>query len=466
MRSLIGRLAGLAIAIVVFTQFNSAEAVPAYARQTGLDCTTCHMSWLELTNIGRRFKLGGYQLMKAMAPDVERPLVTLSFEDPPPLIPLAFAIQAGETVTQNINTGGGASANFPRNAEVALSQASIFLNGKLIDGVGCFCQYTYVDVDRHASIDNTEIRAASEYQTDNFDALYGLSFNNNPTMSDVWNTTPVWGWPYIGSTVAIGPNANTVINGNLGQSVVGLSAYTLLQKTAYLEFGGYRTSDGVFSFMHSGNPIQDRTILSGTAPYYRLALTHDWDNAHQSAEIGTFGLTSNIYPNSLDPSGPTDHYKDTGFDAQYQYITDRHRFSFMFESIHENQSLTATYGGGGASNPTNGLNQINTKASYYFQKWYGINFGYQRTTGSSDQLLYNTGASVTGSANGSPNTSATILELDYLFALDGRQDHRTQRFVIQYTNYLKFNGASNNYDGFGRNAKDNNTLFVALWLLY
>ena len=70
MRSLIGRLAGLAIAIVVFTQFNPAEAVPAYARQTGLDCTTCHMSWLELTNIGRRFKLGGYQLMKAMAPDV------------------------------------------------------------------------------------------------------------------------------------------------------------------------------------------------------------------------------------------------------------------------------------------------------------------------------------------------------------------------------------------------------------
>ena len=37
------------------------------------------------------------------------------------------------------------------------------------------------------------------------------------------------------------------------------------------------------------------------------------------------------------------------------------------------------------------------------------------------------------------------------------------RLGLQYTIYDKFNGASNNYDGFGRNARDNNTLFMFLW---
>jgi hypothetical protein len=31
---------------------------------------------------------------------------------------------------------------------------------------------------------------------------------------------------------------------------------------------------------------------------------------------------------------------------------------------------------------------------------------------------------------------------------------------MQYTGYLRFNGAQNNYDGFGRNASSNNTVFL------
>jgi hypothetical protein len=30
--------------------------------------------------------------------------------------------------------------------------------------------------------------------------------------------------------------------------------------------------------------------------------------------------------------------------------------------------------------------------------------------------------------------------------------------------YDRFNGAGHNYDGFGRNASDNNTLFLLAWL--
>jgi len=40
------------------------------------------------------------------------------------------------------------------------------------------------------------------------------------------------------------------------------------------------------------------------------------------------------------------------------------------------------------------------------------------------------------------------------------------RIGLQYTAYNRFNGASSNYDGFGRNAKDNNTLFGYAWMAF
>ena len=40
------------------------------------------------------------------------------------------------------------------------------------------------------------------------------------------------------------------------------------------------------------------------------------------------------------------------------------------------------------------------------------------------------------------------------------------RIGAQYTVYGRFNGASTNYDGFGRNASDNNSLFIYTWLAY
>ena len=40
------------------------------------------------------------------------------------------------------------------------------------------------------------------------------------------------------------------------------------------------------------------------------------------------------------------------------------------------------------------------------------------------------------------------------------------RFGLQYTMYDTFDGASSNYDGTGRNASDNNTLFVYAWVAY
>jgi hypothetical protein len=37
------------------------------------------------------------------------------------------------------------------------------------------------------------------------------------------------------------------------------------------------------------------------------------------------------------------------------------------------------------------------------------------------------------------------------------------RAGLQYTIYTKFDGAGTNYDGFGRNASDNDTLRIFIW---
>ena len=64
-----------------------------------------------------------------------------------------------------------------------------------------------------------------------------------------------------------------------------------------------------------------------------------------------------------------------------------------------------------------------------------------------------------GSPNGKPNSSWGNVEVDYLPWLN-------VKLGLQYTAYTKFNGASKNYDGNGRNASDNNMIFGYVWFAY
>ena len=43
---------------------NQAQAVPSFARQTGLECNSCHTMFPELTPVGRNFKLNGFTATK------------------------------------------------------------------------------------------------------------------------------------------------------------------------------------------------------------------------------------------------------------------------------------------------------------------------------------------------------------------------------------------------------------------
>jgi hypothetical protein len=435
-----------------------AHAVPSFARQTGLECVACHVSWPELTSVGRQFKLGAYTLTQPPK-DRARPLLSFDKEGPPPIVPLAAFLQASITHAARTNTGGTDPSTFSRQDELVLQQASLFLAGRINEHAGGFAQWSYDGVEHHSAIDNVDVRIAHRYESDGLKVLYGFSLNNSPTVSDIYNTAPVWGFPFASSSVAATPAASTLLQGGLAQQVVGLTGYSLWNRTLYAELGAYRTADKAFSMFRAGVDRSTAAVLDGTAPYWRLALQREWSGGTHSAMLGAQGLSARRFPDSTHPQGPTDHFRDVAVDAQYQYVTDAHRFSAVLSHIRERQTLDGSFASGAASNASNRLNSLTSRLTYYYKTRYGLSVAYLRSHGDRDASLYSTGEPVSGSANGSPDSSAYIVELNWL-------PWRDRRFTLQYTGYQKFNGARDNYDGFGRDAKDNNTLLLLAWFAF
>ncbi len=101
---------------------------------------------------------------------------------------------------------------------------SLFLAGAWTSHVGSFLQVTYDAQDDHFSSDNTDIRYANKRNLAGKELVYGVTLNNNPTVEDLWNSTPAWGYPWIASDFAPTPTAGPIIQGALAQDVAGLAA--------------------------------------------------------------------------------------------------------------------------------------------------------------------------------------------------------------------------------------------------
>ncbi|TLZ36630.1 MAG: hypothetical protein E6K24_05855 [Gammaproteobacteria bacterium] len=116
-----------------------------------------------------------------------------------------------------------------------------------------------------------------------------------------------------------------------------------------------------------------------------------------------------------------------------------------------------------SANPKDDLTTTRLWATYYYKRRIGGTLGYFSTTGSGDAVLYPPNAAggpgVVTSANGSPDTRGWIAEVNYLPWLN-------TKLTAQYVRYNKFNGASSNYDGAGRDASDNNAWYLLLWFAY
>jgi hypothetical protein len=439
-----GALALLALILITLPRIGA--AVPSFASQTGMPCSQCHVVsfGVALTAYGRQFKLNGY---------------TYGGGDNP--FPIAAMVQGGFTHT-SADLPEPAAAHFATNDNLSVDQVSVFVATKLFDGLGMFAQGTYSGEDRHFSWDNLDVRWARPVP--NFfgtDAVVGISVNNNPTVQDLWNSTPAWAYPYISSGLAPGPSAAPVISGGLAQVALGATAYVMIHDHVYLEAGAYRgLSD---HWLGNLGLYPDNNIhMDGAAPYWRAA--YQWTRGEEHYfSVGTFGLSTKLKP---DPTvAQSDHFTDFGFDGVYQYTPTDGPGSVNVNAsvIHEKQQLDATYPAGGANNASNHLTTVEADLTYAWQQTYAASAGVFNTTGSTDPTYFGFGTS------GTPDTRGYILMLEWVPF--GKKDSWARpwvnmRFGIQYTGYTRFDGGTSNYDGTGRSAGDNNTLFLFYWLAF
>jgi len=436
------------LALFVLMPAHKADAIPSFQRQTDMSCATCHTAYPELTSFGRHFKAMGYVMSKS----------DKLYEWPPPLSGVAKVSFTHTDKAQPPGSVENTAANLTNtttNDFLYVPQIlGVYYGGKIVYKFGALVQGNYEGVSDEFKLDITDVRFAN--MTGNW--IYGVTMNNAPTLEDLWNSAPVWGFPYEFSPVVPTPAADPLINGALLENQLGgVSGYVFWNNMIYANVAVYRTtSDGVTEFLGAGT--QPETVVDGAVPYWRLALTHMWGK--HSVEFGQYGLVADVYPEGAG-SGPTNQIWDLALDAQYQYLSGKHIFTGAGTWIHEKQDWDASHPLGDTTNSSDSLDTLKINLNYYYRFSLGTvggTIGYFQTTGSSDSSLYAPDP-VNGSRTGSPDSRGFTLEADFLL-------YDRQKLALQYTFYDKFNGATSNYDGYGRDASDNNTLFLLLRFMF
>ena len=474
----------------------SAQALPTFARQTGQNCVACHTGgqYPELTPYGRLFKMTGYTIGERTMP--------LSVMGVASYASVANTSKS-DTADSGISTSNSGS-DFYKNNEPILATGSVFAAGKITNNIGAFVQVTYDPYavsnadgssSGHTQADNMDFRFADRLIDEKRDLIFGVSLNNSPSVSDPWNTAASW-MQYV---PVASPSSHQFVDGTApypstasGGNVAGITAYAYLDKTWYGELGLYGTADGALRLFREGVADTDITRLQGYNPYWRFAYTREW-GVH-NLMLGTTGMLAKIYDGQTisDPSN-SDSYnqvRTTGLDMQYQYILDPHTFTAQLAYTQQVTQYSANTLLGGTpyfqadgTTPVAALSSSDTadtirlKLAYTYMARYGGSISLfdrsgttstnQQTSGYDSLGLITTdptatgisSSRVTGNLTGNPATTGVTLEAFYL-------PLQNLRIGAQYTAYSKYNGASSNYDGFGRDASDNNTLFLYAWLAF
>jgi hypothetical protein len=438
------RLGGWLVICIGMTLSAASHAVPSVARQTGQDCAACHIGGFgpQLTPFGVKFKLGGYTDTNGQSS----------------LLPLSAMVVASNTRTGKDQAEPPVPGSHANNNST-LDEASLFIAGRLSDQLGGFMQITYDGVGKTSALDQTDLRFAHPTELGGKDLTLGMSLNNNPNVQDPFNTLPVWSYPYVGSALGFGgAESGTLINGGLEGHVLGLSGYAFYDNSWYAELGSYRAMSRALQGHLSLGTADDPGRVGNNTTYWRLAWFQD--QKRRAWSLGLFGFNASIQPDRA-AGMPTNRYNDLGVDGQVQLLgTREHVVTVQGSWIRERQHRGAMLAAGSAANGDGSLREGKINVSYNFLQTWGVSAGRFVTTGSSDTILYG------ANAGASPNTSGTILQADW--TPWGKESSwmapwANLRLGAQYTFYSKYNGAARNYDGAGRNASDNNTLFLFAW---
>lgn len=439
----------LLLTAAVMCVLPKAQALPSFARQTGQRCAACHVggNWPQLTPWGRFFKLAGYTAGKPLL-DKE------GFH----YVPLGVLGQAGLTWAAQPNNAQGLPVVTQNGSPEAYGFTGE-VGTKLTDFAGVFYEY---------GVSNTfpgwkgaggpvDIRATHFFHPGNHELLVGVDSNNDPTVQDVWNTVPSWGYPFYTSPQALGAPGSPMI-ASLGVQTGSVGVYALFDRQVYAEVSMYHVGTDFFRWMNAGTSFQTgANYLKGFNPYWRVYWTKE--QGPNVFMIGTFGMHSNVYPDSSSPSGPTDTFSDNGFDSQYQHLGETNKLTLRASYIYEQQSWNGSFPLGAVSNPKGNLKTLNLSAAYALRESWTFTAGYFLSNGSNDAALYGVTDPSGALLTAKPNTSGYILQVDRTL---------TQNVLasLQYTGFVKFNGLKNNIDGLGRNASDNNTLWLTVFFAF
>jgi hypothetical protein len=448
------------LCLILALQARPAHAVPSFAAQTGQPCAACHIGAFgpQLTPFGRAFKIGGYTQQGG--------------DGIASRIPLSAMVLGSFT-----NTGKDQPApqHYDTNNNVALDQISVFLAGRISDHTGGFVQGTWSDIDNSFHLDQVDIRPyTTTFDAAGKDLVVGTTVNNVPTVTDPFNTTFAWGFPYVLSSLAPTPAAQPILASGFVGNAIGVTAYAWYDRSLYLEGGGYQTLSP-YALARIGTSY-GLGQSQGVAPYLRAAYEWNWNG--QSAHVGALFMQAGVYPLATerrsDPSHGSDQYTDFSADAGYEFYGDgTQTVAVNAIYVREHQALKGTTAGVNSANGTAygsayDLNQIRSSVSYWYQNTYGASLAWQRSWGPANPVLY--GATpISGSANSKPDSNAFILEADWVpFGKDGSWagPWANLKLGLQYTAYTQFNGGDKNYDGFGHNASDNNTIYLFSWLAF
>jgi hypothetical protein len=433
------------VCIALLSTPRKASAVPSYSRQTGFACSSCHTNPPELTPLGRTFKLNGYTMqgLKTITAPSTKEKTSLSLLS---YLPLSAQVEISDT---GLNRQEPATQNW--NFSVP-QDASIFLAGAYASHFGGFVQVTYDVQSDHFSWDNTDIRYSNNHQFNGKTLVYGIDLDNNPGVEDLWNSTPAWGYPWIASPSAPGTAAAAVVDGTLAGDVAGVGGYAMWNDHLY----GAAT---IYTSSHLGNPLPNSGTgfnfnVQGVAPYWRVAWQQSFGNNY--LEFGTYGMHLRSAPD-VASGPPTDNYTDVAADWQWERVLPKVANDLVTVHgtyIHESSNLNATFANEGSTFIAHDLNTFRVDGVYHIGYRLAPAFGYFVTTGTSDPLLYGP-----VSRTNSPNSQGFIANITYWPV-------QNVRLALQYTAYTKFNGSGSNFDGSGRNASDNNSLYLHLGIIF
>lgn len=402
----------------------TAQAIPAFARQTGAACADCHAGAYgagangpNLTPYGMRFKLNGYTDTDGQG----------------------FKIPVSGQLTETHT----APARGPSSTD--LTEADLYLAGRISDQVG---GYAKIEADHvghdtyNTKLSNVDLRfVAKELKLNGKDFTLGVSVNNNPGFDDPIAVLPAA--TSLGPPDGQGPTG-TLLNLSSANApadrLIGASVYGLYDSDWYGEIGTYRSLPTSEQDHLGYNIAGDPGRLSDTG-YFRFAYMKDLKRQFFSA--GLVGLTTR---RQLPRTGPTDNLTDLGYDLSYQFLGNRENIvQVSYVNILEKRK----YGSTPVSPIVPGLTALSRGAlhdetlsvTYTFKQTYGVQLAHLESNGTRDAVRF--------APLGNPDTTANLLSI--FWAPFGKDDSFTSianmKIAATWFRFTRFNGATNNIFG-------------------